>query len=538
MTQTTTRSPTNAPQPAKGRSVRKDLSLLRGGIAVLDFGGQYSHLIARRIRGIGVYSALLPFDTSVRSLKELGVKGVVLSGGPASVYGQGAPHPDKEVFSGAIPVLGICYGYQLLVQAHGGMVTRTPRREYGKSKLKITDHGSIFSGISEENITCWMSHGDSATKLPKDLAPMATSDNSPFAAIRSADGVQFGVQFHPEVVHTEHGEEVLSNFVFGVCRAERTWSMEGFLDETLRELRQTPEGRVLCAVSGGVDSSVASVLLNKALHDRLQCVFIDTGLLREGEGAEVSRFLKNDLGVPLDSINASKRFLDALRGVSDPEKKRKIIGKIFAEEFEEYARTNGPFRYLAQGTLYPDVIESGQTSAPASVIKTHHNVGGLPKDLKLELIEPLRELYKDEVRALGSLLGLPAEVLKRHPFPGPGLAVRIIGEVTPEKVRMCRGANAIVEQVMKDERLYDKVWQAFAYLGDDQVTGVLGDERLVGAQVTVRVVESVDAMTADWYRMPYAIMERISSRITNEVDGVVSVAYSISSKPPATIEPQ
>ncbi len=530
--------PATTHRVAEGKGARKDLRLLRGGIAVLDFGGQYSHLIARRIRGLGVYAALLPFDTPVSALKEMEVKGVVLSGGPSSVYGANAPHPDRQVFSGSVPVLGICYGYQLLVQAHGGEVKKAPRREYGKSSLKITDHGSIFSGIDQDSITCWMSHSDSATKLPRGLTALATSDNSPYAAIRSADGTQFGVQFHPEVVHTEHGDEILSNFVFDVCRAERRWSMEGFLEETIGTLRQTPEGRVLCAVSGGVDSSVASVLLNKALHDRLQCVFIDTGLLREGEADEVSRFLRHELGVPIEFVDASKRFLDALKGVSDSEEKRKIIGRVFAETFEDYARRKGPFRYLAQGTLYPDVIESGQTSAPASVIKTHHNVGGLPKDLKMELIEPLRELYKDEVRAVGSLLGLPSEVIGRHPFPGPGLAVRVIGEVTPEKLRICRGANDIVEQVMRKEMLYEKVWQAFAYVGDDRVTGVLGDERRVGSQVTVKVVESVDAMTADWYRLPYGVLERVSTRITNEVDGVVSVVYAISSKPPATIEPQ
>jgi GMP synthase (glutamine-hydrolysing) len=530
--------PAATSQAAGPRRARKDLKLLRGGIAVLDFGGQYSHLIARRIRGFGVYAALLPFDTPASALKQMEVKGVVLSGGPSSVYDANAPHPDRQIFSGSIPVLGICYGYQLLVQAHGGEVRRAPRREYGKSSLRITDHGSIFSGIDRDNITCWMSHGDSATKLPRDLAALATSDNSPYAAIGSADGVQFGVQFHPEVVHTEHGDEILSNFVFNVCHAERRWSMEGFLEEATRSLEQTPEGRVLCAVSGGVDSSVASVLLNKALHDRLQCVFIDTGLLREGEADEVSRFLKHDLGVPIEFVDASKRFLDSLKGISDSEEKRRTIGRVFAEAFEEYAVRKGPFRYLAQGTLYPDVIESGQTSAPASVIKTHHNVGGLPKDLKMELIEPLRELYKDEVRAVGSLLGLPPELIRRHPFPGPGLAVRIIGEVTPEKLRICRGANHIVEQVMREEKLYDKAWQAFAYVGDDKVTGVLGDERRVGSQVTVKVVQSVDAMTADWYHLPYDVLERISTRITNEVEGVVSVVYSVSSKPPATIEPQ
>ncbi len=323
---------------------------MRGGIAVLDFGGQYSHLIARRIRGLGVYAALLPFDATLHSLQEMGVKGVVLSGGPSSVYEPGAPHPDKEIFSGKIPVLGICYGYQLLVQGHGGEVKKAARREYGKSSLRITDRATLFKGIDEATMTCWMSHGDSATKLPRDLSTMATSDNSPFAAIKSADGVQFGVQFHPEVVHTQNGDRILSNFVFSVCEAERKWTMKEFLEDTLEELERTDDGRVLCAVSGGVDSSVASVLLNKALHERLQCVFIDTGLLREGEAEEVSRFLRHDLGVPIEFEDASELFLKSLRGVTDSEEKRKIIGRTFAEVFEEYARKKGPFRYLAQGT--------------------------------------------------------------------------------------------------------------------------------------------------------------------------------------------
>ena len=511
--------------------------LLAGGIAVLDFGGQYSHLICRRVRSLGVYSALLPYSTPYKVLEDAGVSGVILSGGPASVYSPEAPRPDGLLFNGSIPLLGICYGYQLLVDFHGGTVMRIAAREYGKSILKIVDPSGIFQGIEPRELVCWMSHSDSATRLPADMNVLGSSDHSPYAAVASKDGRQFGVQFHPEVVHTQSGDRILSNFVFEVCGAKANWSIEGFLNSTVAELSKL-EGRVLCAVSGGVDSSVTAALLHRAIGDRLDCVFVDTGLLRENEARDVSRFLREDMGIPVRVIDSSYLFLRGLKGVSDPEEKRRVIGKLFADVFDAHARERGPYRYLAQGTLYPDVIESGRTSAPASVIKTHHNVGGLPQDISLEVVEPLRELYKDEVRALGAILGLPQSVLRRHPFPGPGLAVRVIGEVTAEKVRICRQCGTIVEESLSEAGVYDSVWQAFAYVGDDRVTGVLGDERRLGYQVTVKIVESVDAMTADWFRAAYPLLEKISSRITNEVEGVVSVAYSISSKPPATIEPQ
>ena len=510
---------------------------LAGGIAVLDFGGQYAHLICRRIRALGVYSALLPHDTKLEELREKRVAGVVLSGGPASVYSEGAPSADPNIFRSDVPMLGICYGYQLMIRAHGGEVGRVERREYGRASIQVVEGGGLFEGIGEERLVCWMSHSDSAKTIPPTMKVLASSANSPYAAVRVAQSPQYGVQFHPEVSHTEKGQALLSNFVFGICHARKSWSMAGFLQRSVETLSRI-DGRVLCAVSGGVDSSVTAALLSRAVGDRLRCVFIDTGLLRAGEAERVRRQLGQELGVRIQMVDASEKFLKSLEGVPDPEAKRKIVGKLFADTFEEVARAEGPFTRLAQGTLYPDVIESGRSLGPASVIKTHHNVGGLPAGLTMQVVEPLRDLYKDEVRELGRLLGLPKAAVERHPFPGPGLAVRVVGEVTKDKLRIAREASRIVEEVLGDEGLYGAVWQAFAYVGDDQVTGVLGDERKTGHQVIVKVVESMDAMTADWSRLDPRVLERMSDRITNEVGGVIAVAYSISSKPPATIEPQ
>jgi GMP synthase (glutamine-hydrolysing) len=510
---------------------------LSGGIAVLDFGGQYAHLICRRVRALGVYSSLLPHDTTMGDLFEMNAAGIILSGGPASVYAVGAPKADPKIFEGRIPVLGICYGYQLMVKAHGGEVGRGEGREYGRSSVEILEKEGLFEGFDDRRLVCWMSHSDSATRIPPTMKVLASSDSSPYAAVMASGSQQFGLQFHPEVSHTEKGQALLSNFVLGVCRAQKNWSMAGFLDSSIESLSNL-DGKVLCAVSGGVDSSVTAALLNKALGNRLTALFVDTGLLREGEANRVRESLGGELGVNITFVDASELFLGALSGVIDPEEKRKAVGKTFAQVFEEFAAKAGPFEYLAQGTLYPDVIESGRSTGPASVIKTHHNVGGMPKGLSMKIVEPLRELYKDEVRELGRMLGLPNAVVSRHPFPGPGLAARVLGEVTKEKLKICRQASKIVEEELEIAGVHDDVWQAFAYVGDDMVTGVLGDERKLGRQVTVKVVESTDAMTADWARLDQGVIGEISRRITNEIADVVAVAYSVSSKPPATIEPQ
>ena len=504
-------------------------------IAVLDFGGQYSHLIARRIRECEVYSELLPFSTKPAELRKLNTKAIILSGGPASVYDRGAPTCDPGIFEMGLPVLGVCYGLQLMVQSLGGHVKATKRHEYGKTSLRIRDAADLFNGISGR-IVAWMSHGDYAEPLPQGFETIADSENCPTAAIRDRVRKLFGVQFHPEVSHTEHGTKILRNFVaFSNCRP--TWNPRSIIEDSVREIKaKVGKERVLCAVSGGVDSTATAVLVHRAVGNRLTCIFVNHGLLRKDE-EETVRALAGAFKLNLRYVDASDRFLKSLRGVRDPERKRKIIGQEFIRVFQEESRKLGTFHWLAQGTLYPDVIESAGSGSPASRIKSHHNVAGMPEWSKFKTIEPFRFLYKDEVRKVARELGVPDKIVLTHPFPGPGLAVRVIGVVTEEKLRICREASAIVEAVLTTKGLYDKVWQAFAVVGDDRTVGVKGDHRQVGHIVTVRVVDSTDGMTADWARVPFEVLEEISGRITGEVRGVTWVAYAVTSKPPSTIEP-
>ncbi len=507
-------------------------------IVVLDFGSQYSHLICRRIREANVYCELLPYNTPAEVIKELDPKGIIFSGGPASVYAKDAPKPDKGIFKMGKPVLGICYGHQVLVDNFGGKVKKAASREYGRAGLVIDDKSDLFKSLGT-GIRCWMSHGDAAERMPDGFKIIAHTENSFSAAIGSREKKMYGIQFHPEVVHTEKGTQILKNFAQTISGAKAEWDMQSFVESTIADIRKrVGKEKVLAAVSGGIDSTTVAALMHKAVGDNLECLFVNHGLLRQGEEDEVVRLFKDQLGIDVIFAKEEKRFLGTLKGVSDPEKKRKIIGEEFANVFVDTVKKNGPFQWLAQGTLYPDVIESGVSKGPAAVIKTHHNVGGLPKWLDLKVIEPLRYLYKDEVRKVAGLLGVPRDLLKRHPFPGPGLAVRIIGEITPEKIRICKQASKIIEDELKAAGWYDKVWQAYASVGDDRAVGVLGDERVYGRIVMIRVVESVDAMTADWSRLPHELLEKMSNRITNEVEGATWVTYAISSKPPATIEPQ
>ncbi|MFA4858422.1 MAG: glutamine-hydrolyzing GMP synthase [Candidatus Margulisiibacteriota bacterium] len=523
-------------------------------IVVLDFGAQYSMLIARRVRECNVYCELKPYDISAEELKKIDCKGIILSGGPASVYEEDAPHPDPKIWTSGIPILGICYGTQLLAKELGGEVKEGKKREYGKATLKIDDHSDLFAGLPPET-QCWMSHGDLVTKLPDSFKVLGTTENCKTAAVGSKEKSIYGVQFHPEVAHTPLGLDIIKNFLYIVCKIQPTWTTQNFIEYATEKIKkEVGKEKILVALSGGVDSTTVAVLVHKALGDQLTCMFIDQGFMRKNEAQKIVEIFHKHFKINLIHIDATARFFGKMKGITDPEEKRKAIGTEFIRTFEEESAKLGKILFLGQGTLYPDVIESavkpaaketgaqsgspakGYHSKAAARIKTHHNVGGLPEDMQFKLVEPLRKLFKDEVRALGRGLGIDEEIISRQPFPGPGLAIRIIGEVTPERVKILQEVDAIIVNEIKEAGFYKKLWQSFGVLLPIRTVGVMGDKRTYLNTVALRCVTSSDAMTADWARLPYDLLEKISNRIVNEVPEVNRVVYDISSKPPSTIE--